>query len=178
MHITHAHGDHIGNADIFDDIHLSQLDDAMFLDGLKYTNIENGEIIDLGGVELEAYALPGHTDGCFCFLNKKEKYALTGDSINTDTWLCWDTCASPSEYADNIELFKKKINEYKITDIFDGHSIEALPKNICDDMITALHQLTNGETKSDRAHHFEDGKIKYQHIFGNAKIIYDKETIL
>lgn len=177
LYITHGHGDHIGNADLFKEIHMSKLDQAMFYHDKDFFDLQDGEQIDLGGVVLEAYAVPGHTDGCFCFLNRAEKYALTGDSINVDTWLCWDTCASPGEYALTVRRFEEKRKAYGITAIYDGHSIEPLPENICDEMADALTEIAEGKIQKDRAHHYENGKIKHQHILGNAKIIYDKELL-
>ncbi len=175
LYITHCHQDHIGNADLFDEVHIGKADREMYYHQNKYHYLRDGEEIDLGGVALEACAVPGHSDGCFCFINKKENYALTGDSVNVDTWLCWENSAKPECYADTLEKFDSKLNQYGITDLYDGHSFDALPQGICRDMIMALRQIADRKTENDRAHHFEDGKIKYQHIYGDAKIIYDKD---
>lgn len=177
LYVTHGHGDHAGNAALFDDVHLSSTDAFMVSPDLKFTNIKNGEKIDLGGIELETFELKGHTDGCFVFLNKKEGYALTGDSVNQDTWLCWNTCQKPHQYAETLKNFNAKMKEYGINKFYDGHTFGVLPQGICEDMITALEQISTGQTDNDTYHHTEEGKEKYQHLYGNAKIIYDKETV-
>ena len=178
LYITHCHQDHIGNADLFDEVYIGEADRNMYFHKNNYSFLRDGEEIDLGGVTLLACAVSGHSDGCFCFINKKDKYALTGDSVNVDTWLCWESCATPAVYAKTLTEFDLKLKKYGITQLFDGHSIEALPPNICKEMITALNEISSGDTAFDRAHHFEDGKIKYQHLYKNAKIIYDKDFVL
>ena len=49
----------------------------------EYTNIEDGDIIDLGGgVELEIIATPGHTDGSVCVLDRDNRILFGGDTLN------------------------------------------------------------------------------------------------
>ena len=55
--------------------------------GTKFSEITDGQVFDLGGVSLEAVALPGHSDGHFTFFNRDEGYVFTGDGINADVHL-------------------------------------------------------------------------------------------
>ncbi len=178
LYLTHGHSDHVGNAELFDEVHISELDAWMLNDNVSYLPLSDGEKIDLGDVVLEAYALSGHTDGGFCFLNKNDGYALTGDIINRETWLCWDHCATPEQYAKKVADFSKKMSEYEIDTIFEGHSDEPISLELCDDMIKALNELSNGSVITDKEHHTEVGKIKCAHSYGSSTIIYDKERML
>lgn len=55
---------------------------SMVPDGpIKYSFIRDGDKIDLGGVELEVVAFPGHSPGSVAFLDRRDGVAFTGDSI-------------------------------------------------------------------------------------------------
>lgn len=172
--ITHGHDDHVGNAALFDARYMNPSDASKLPHPFSFAPLADGDMIDLGNVVLEVFAMPGHTDGAVCFLNTQEHYALTGDSVNQETWLCWDDCASPKEYARQIQKFQDRMESNQITSIFDGHSMNCLPAGICQDMMRALEEVSEGKTSQDLFHHLEktNGKKAYQHVCGNSKIIY------
>jgi hydroxyacylglutathione hydrolase len=47
----------------------------------KYEFIKDGDKLDLGGVELEVVAMPGHSPGSVAFLDRRDGVAFTGDSV-------------------------------------------------------------------------------------------------
>lgn len=177
LYLTHGHGDHSGNAHLFDEVHVSEKDGWMLGGKAGYIPLCDGKIIDLGGIMLTAYALPGHTDGGFCFLNESDGFALTGDIINRETWLCWQHCAKPKIYADRVLRFKEVLKEKGVNKIFEGHCENAADLSLCDDMITALKNLADGKVKEHKYHHTEEGREKAAFSVGQSTIIYDKEYI-
>ncbi len=178
LYLTHGHHDHIGNIDSFDNIHIGYEDSFMLGEGTSFISIVDGEMIDLGGIVLKAYALSGHTPGAFCFLNSNEGYAITGDIINHETWLCWNYCDTPSVYAKKVRTFYDMAASLGITSVFEGHCDTPLDVGICLDMITSLSGITKDTALTDCFHHSEKGSIKNIHTFGASTIIYDKERIL
>lgn len=50
--------------------------------GYTYEELTDGQIFDLGGVKLEALAMPGHTKGSYIFVNHEEEYIFTGDAVS------------------------------------------------------------------------------------------------
>jgi len=174
--ITHGHFDHVGNAALFDDVHMSKLDDAELEKPFPHQDLTDGETFGLGGVVLEACALPGHSRGSFCFLNRRDGYVLAGDAVNQSTGLLWKTCAAPADYAETLRKFTKKLADSGISDIYHGHSMYKLPDGICGDMIAALEEIVRGDTAGDEPYHIENpgAKEPYQHRYGNAMIIYTR----
>ena len=97
---THGHFDHIGgngyfinakvaihenDADIIEtgDIERSVAD---FFDGkLKPRTVDmklkEGDVLNIGGMELEVIHTPGHTPGSICLYNRKDGILFTGDTI-------------------------------------------------------------------------------------------------
>ena len=95
---THGHGDHMGGNWAFDKAYMNladlplaeesinhpEMQTAMKQFGIKFPpfeNIEDGQVFDLGGVELEAIHFPGHTAGEIVLLDRKDRILFSGDGI-------------------------------------------------------------------------------------------------
>jgi glyoxylase-like metal-dependent hydrolase (beta-lactamase superfamily II) len=96
---THGHIDHIGSDDKFGVpvyIHIKdlpllnspQLNMSDFLGSFyrvesKIKTVEEGQLLELGNIQLEVIHLPGHTPGGIALLMKKpkDKILFTGDSL-------------------------------------------------------------------------------------------------
>ena len=75
MMLTHAHGDHAGGVGPFPEVYLNAGDMPIvpnnmrnYKGQIKYLN--DGEVIDLGGREIEVVFTPGHTAGSTTFLTR------------------------------------------------------------------------------------------------------------
>ena len=101
---THGHGDHIGGNWAFGKAFMNLADLPLakaFMnspeaqEGLKqfgvsyppFEHIEDGRVIDLGGVELEVLYLPGHTPGEIVLLDRQDRILFSGDGILEHLWL-------------------------------------------------------------------------------------------
>ena len=104
---THGHVDHIGGNWSFDQaymnladlsvaeaaIALPDLQNAVKQFGIRYPEflpIEDEQIFDLGGLELQAYYLPGHTSGEIVLLDRKDKILFSGEDRSSyrSPWPC------------------------------------------------------------------------------------------
>lgn len=148
---------------------------------LNYKKIEDGDTFNLGGIVLEAVAVPGHTKGCICFLNRKDKYALTGDAIVPMIWMWIDRCTSIAEYVEAVKRFKKKAKG--IEKMYCGHSLESIPNTTVDDLISAGEEIVAGKISEDEEYTIhlkgiDTSKMKImQHRYGSVGIIYDKNRV-
>lgn len=88
---THAHPDHTGSAiNCFPELYISPGDAAsQFLANYrgKIRELKDGQIIDLGGRDLEVVFTPGHTPGSATFIDKKAGYGFSGDSFGSGNLL-------------------------------------------------------------------------------------------
>lgn len=64
----------------------------------RYLPLADGDVFDLGGVHVEAFALPGHTPGCMVLLIPEERVLITGDAANTATFLFDEFSTTVEEY--------------------------------------------------------------------------------
>ena len=97
--LTHAHFDHIfGVKECADKygipVYMNQEDNFMLANnfgskfGLREPDasfqtkpLEDGHVIKFGNTEFKVITTPGHTPGCVCFYDEKEKVIFTGDTL-------------------------------------------------------------------------------------------------
>ncbi len=148
----------------------------------SYTDIHDGERFDLGGVTLEAFALPGHTKGSFCFINQADGYVITGDSLVTqDAAVVGDPrCAPLATFRRGVERFIARGLDK--LDVYVGHRLDPLDPEIPGQLVAACDEILAGETAQDDAVKLlfgADGLPQaYEHRFGKARIQYLPDNLL
>ena len=90
--LTHGHGDHVGGAISFPEFWIHPADTVMIGQGaraygIKVNLLSDGEIIDLGGRQIEVLATPGHTSGSVSFFDKERGYGFSGDAFGSTNLL-------------------------------------------------------------------------------------------
>lgn len=159
-------------------------DDVLAPVPVKTYPIYEGQVFDLGGVWIEAIALPGHTQGSLVFLNRAERVLFSGDACNANTLLAFDESTTVEKYAENLQKFKQHQNAFDV--MFGGHKRAPVPGSIIDDAIALCDKIMTG--KDDAVFlHMPSGLAGYfasereadftPKCGGNANIMYDKNRI-
>lgn len=166
---THGHLDHSGGTFGFDKVYLSKKDEALAKwhgtvdfrreyvetkvapgtisedlyvpqrDG-GYLDFCDGQVFDLGGITLEAIALPGHTHGMICILIRELRCLLLGDGCNVFTCLFGFGSTSIEEYKSNL-LLK---HEDRYDTVWFSHGISTGDKTIVNDCIEVCDEIMTG----------------------------------
>ena len=90
---THVHPDHTGSAvNLFDEIWINAGDYpsvATQMKGFKgkISFLQDGQVFDLGGREIEVIFTPGHTPGSTSFFDKAAGYGFSGDAFGSTNLL-------------------------------------------------------------------------------------------
>ncbi|MGI6229649.1 MAG: MBL fold metallo-hydrolase [Tractidigestivibacter sp.] len=109
--LTHRHHDHIAGSYLFDDVRIpreedvevqqNEEDNAHAIDILveqgrvpagefsamkeghrpDLSYFEEGDVLDLGGITIEGYFLPGHTDHSIGYLLRERRLLISGDAV-------------------------------------------------------------------------------------------------
>jgi hydroxyacylglutathione hydrolase len=121
--ITHAHGDHAGNINFFKEIWMHPADTVLMRQ--KYNGkihfVKDGDILDLGGTQIEVSHMPAHTPGSIVLLDRKTGNCYSGDAFGSnDVWLQLKPLAPMQTYVNSC-LKMEKIMDSGITKIYCGH---------------------------------------------------------
>ena len=91
--LTHLHGDHAGAIDCFPEIWMNPNDTALIPNPNPYKGkihyLADGEIIDLGGRQIEVMYTPAHTSGSTTFFDKERHYGFSGDAFGSTNLLLY-----------------------------------------------------------------------------------------
>jgi len=178
---THADGDHIGTNHLFDNIYMSNLDDPMVQNPFPHKDIKDGDSFDLGGIVLEAIALPGHSLGSFCFFDRANNELFTGDGVNKLPWLFLERCTVLSEYLDSLNRLRDITSSQP--DIYCGHSLTAFPYQVLLDSIQACEEVIAGKRENDLPYFMPFGPDTpimpdvFEHQVGEVHLIYNSRRL-
>lgn len=153
---THVHGDHTGSAiNEFDEIYINAADMAQnlrFNGKIRY--LSDGQVIDLGGREIEVIFTPGHTPGSTTYFDRNNRYGFSGDAFGSTNLLVFTNLSTQYYTSMRIEKYMKD-NDIKF--MFPGHysgdNLET-PKRVTDLKNMCREVL--------------DGKRQYQKASGNS----------
>lgn len=169
--VTHGHVDHAMGAPLFDHVYFNHLDDDLYRvssplserqgyaapwlaqhakediyfvpkkDPSLYHNLKDGDVFDLGDLHVEAYALPGHTQGMMVLLVREERILITGDAANKSVFMFGPECTSIETYQKSLLQTAKRLEGLYDMCFMMHHEIYA-PKTtltdvakVCDDII-------------------------------------------
>lgn len=140
--LTHLHGDHAGSAGCFSEVWVNP-NDTVLISGHNVYNgtinyLADGEIIDLGGRQIEVMYTPGHTPGSTTFFDKARHYGFSGDAFGSTNLLLFtgtfkqliETTTRtaeymqqhgieklyPGHYQDNPETLQRILDEKKMSE--------------------------------------------------------------
>ena len=93
--LTHAHGDHVGGAVCFPEVWVHPADTNLIGNRKDYGGtvrfLSDGQIIDLGGRQIEVLHTPGHTSGSVTFFDRQRQYGFSGDAFGSGNLLLFCT---------------------------------------------------------------------------------------
>lgn len=147
---THVHPDHTGaSVNYFKEIYINAADmvnvkEMMgdYKGEIKY--LSDGEVIDLGGREIEVIFTPGHTPGSTTFIDRKAGYGFSGDAFGSGNLLLTTnfttlalTCQRMSEY----------MQKHNISKLYPGHymGVNAETLKRVQDMLQMSRDVLSGK---------------------------------
>ncbi len=96
-----------------------QFDYANEAKPLALSAVKDGDVIELGGRQLEIIGTPGHTAGEIVLLDRQQKLLFAGDHINRLVWLQVPGCLPLETYLANLEKIAARSAEFAT--IMPGH---------------------------------------------------------
>lgn len=167
--------------------HFSELDRSSVLEPAPdkgFMPLDDGDRFDLGGLHIDAYAMPGHTPGCMVFLIRELRTLILGDACNNSTFLFDDDAGYLDEYAGMLRNLRDRLTGTYDHVYLSHHDMET-GTDIMDNVLEVCREAAEEKAddipydfmghhafiakKCDERFRREDGKC------GN--IIYSKEKL-
>ena len=151
--LTHVHGDHVGAAGCYPEVYLNAGDMvnvpsnmANYEGEIKY--LSDGQVIDLGGREIEVIFTPGHTPGSTTFFDKAAGYGFSGDSFGSTDLLVFTNLSTQLATLRRIEPYMIK-NGIKM--MYPGHYSGDNPETLqrVRDEIKMIQEVLDGKRKGE-----------------------------
>jgi len=195
---THGHGDHIFGNVYFDcDCYLHPDDFNIAANSFRRPEVEkyakehnlripsfkainNGDVIDLGGLTLEAVLIPGHTPGGICVLLREKRVLFTGDSINHHLWMQLDHSLQLKTFLENLNKISW-VTE-KADRILHGHAQGFDDISLFNTLRSGVKELIetrgNGETRRSTDYKWFGGIVKQFPFDDDGSVIcYSEEKL-
>lgn len=186
---THGHCDHVYGNVFFNKTYLNKRDHELMKlhfslkEGLEVINkfnskpcpvedINEGDVIDLGGITLEAIETPGHTRGSICLLDKQDRILFSGDSVNGYLWMFLPDSTSLAEM--NVTLKKLMNRQSEFDFLLTGHWDGLVNSMYINKEYDGILEILNGQTQDDTDEECVGIKCRI-HTYGDEKLrIYYK----
>ena len=114
-----------GNIEMIEFAEKNMVPDKPF----QYGFIKDGDKIDLGGVEIEVVAFPGHSPGSVAFIDSRDNVAFCGDSILFRVLL--QNREKLAQYLKSLDNFAEKTKG--VDTIINGHQWEPFRRSDIDE---------------------------------------------
>lgn len=186
---THGHVDHIGGNWSFDKAYMNLADlpvakAAMELPEIRtaieqfgirfpeFLPIADEQIFDLGGLELQAYYLPGHTAGEIVLIDRADRILFSGDGVIGQIWMQLPESCLLKTQIQSMERIRHLRGEFD--KILTGHSRQPEDAELFDELLLAAIDLDAGNTAEDVDYQWFGGTCKaHPYGKGNVRIVYD-----
>ncbi len=157
------------------------------MDGKDFTfqEMREGDVFDLGGIQLEGTEVPGHTQGSVILCDREENGVFSGDAIGRRT----APATLPPEKRVGLTACRDGLGKLLAeitagTILCPGHGDGPVPRSMIRDMYTACSEVLDGKTGEDEesSSPFSKrpaaaGKRMREHRTGSVILVYDANTL-
>lgn len=133
-------------------------------------DVKDGDILDLGGIKIEIYHIPGHSQGSVAYYDRQDNVLFSGDQISDH-----GNGMGLNNAAVDISLDAIKRLEVSLEDgvtIFHGHRKNGFGKEVITSLIQAIEDVRCGRTWDDEPDLKRHAMEKEERIKANVKKHY------
>ena len=152
MAVTHGHGDHVGGVVCFPEVWIHPEDEPMITGGRTpyagtVRHLQDGQVIDLGGRQVQVLHTPGHTSGSVTFFDNDRHVGFSGDAFGSTNLLLF-----AGTLRGLIETNTRTLDymrQHGITQLYPGHYHGDNPETAqrLEDEIRMAREVLSGKRK-------------------------------
>ena len=171
---THGDMDHVGSNDEFASFYMNPAEASNYYNTNKKSGtiipVTDGDVIDLGGRELEIITLPGHTPGSIAVLDKKNRVLISGDPIQDGDIFMFGVQREMHAYLLSLKKLEKFSDRFD--SIYPSHGTFPIGSEIIPALYDGAVRVMAGEVEGSDVE-FHGVKIKRYDV-GVAAFLYDR----
>lgn len=171
---SHGHPDHTGGNYQFDMVYALKEEQEIIrhfeMNKKPYSlkEIQTGQRISLGDINIDVVSLSGHTKGSAGFIVSEEKILIAGDAFNECLWLFNYGSLSMKELYDTIN----KAMQLDFDSYLCGHSAELYEKKKLFSHLKNIGNLKVDESTRKNTMGFETFSSVYEDSDGKSEIVF------
>jgi glyoxylase-like metal-dependent hydrolase (beta-lactamase superfamily II) len=120
--LTHGHADHSESAKRFAELTGAPVRALDPRHRLGDEGLANGDVVEVGGLELRVVGTPGHTSDSLSFLLPADRAVLTGDTVlGRGTTLVAYPDGTLADYLDSLGLLRDAAERREFDTVLPGH---------------------------------------------------------
>ncbi len=123
--------------------------------------VEAGQVFDLGGRQLEAIHLPGHTAGSMGFLDRQARLALVGDAVLDGVWMQLRESTPLSAYHQALVCLLAEREAFDW--MYSGHHLQPFPAADLAGFAEGIGQIVAGELVGEAEHTFAGDGLRWNY---------------
>lgn len=170
---THGDGDHVAGNGGFDWFYMHPSECANYYRsgrGGSFRPVYHGDVLDLGGRELEIIALPGHTPGSITLLDRKYRTLVGGDPVQDGSIFMFGPYREMHAYIESLKILQKRETEFD--EIYPSHGSLPVCPELIGKLIDGAKKVLAGETEPQEINMY--GTAVMKHDVGCAAFLCEK----
>jgi len=147
---THSDPDHIGCDHQFENQYLHPAEFERYTsrskNALKANEMWEGDIFTVGEYSLEVVLIPGHTPGSVAFLDRGNKFLISGDTVQNGSIYMFGEGRNLSAFLASVKKLETMHADGLFETVYAAHGDAGISADILPDHIRLAEALLNGES--------------------------------
>ena len=150
---SHSDGDHTAAMGQFEQAYLHPAEAERLKE--RYTGTlpvllpaEDGDVFDLGGVQLEVIHLPGHTPGSIGLLDRQARILYSGDMVSHGPVFMFGAGRDPAAFIASLERLKAMNGA--IEEIYPCHESCPVGPEVIDELLSCIRGILDGSIQGQK----------------------------
>ena len=134
------------------------IENYQIFQGMPQKILRDGDLLDLGGRQIQVVHTPGHSPGHCCFYEAERDYLFAGDLIYKGCLYAFYPTTDPQLFYDSV----KRVRKLHVTRILPGHHQLNIPVSMIDEIEAGFAQIERSGKLRQGSGLFDFGKAQVQ----------------
>ncbi|NLW69477.1 MAG: MBL fold metallo-hydrolase [Eubacteriaceae bacterium] len=176
--LTHSDGDHTANMANFKKVYAGVAEVPYIAQkaeelGIEVIPVNEGHVFDLGGVQIQAVAMPGHTPGSTGYLYKNEGILFSGDTVSYGPVYMFGGNRDFAAFEESLKKLKVMAEKGEFKIIYPCHNTCPITPEVIDALSECAAGIKEGSIEGKEAKMpFKSENAPKLYEYKNCGILY------